>query len=797
MAERSGVFGERLRRHREVAGYSQEELAERAGLTANAIGALERGERKRPYPLTLRRLADALGLSEVERTDLVAAASRTPGAGAPAPALTNRSRTGICLPGALTPLIGRDREAEVVLRLFARPEVRLLTLTGTGGVGKTRLALHVASELRDGFPDGVVWVSLAPLSDSRLVAPTIARTLGLSTARYKDSNEALRAFLRVRQMLLVLDNFEHLLTAAAGVADLLVACPGLTVLATSRAPLGVQGEQEYAVPPLELPRTDRAWEKHDLEAVPSVQLFVRRAHAASPAFQLTRDNATDVIAICRHLDGLPLALELAAARVKLLGPAELLARLDRALPVLTGSMMDLPERQRTMESAIGWSYDLLGPSEQALFRSLSIFAGGWTLEAAEAVGSHGAVRAEDVLELLGRLVGHSLVVAGTGRDGATRYRLLEPVRQCARRLLEKHEEAELVAERHLEYYLQHADRVQPELFGPRMVERLERLEAEYNNLRTAVAWALANGRAEVAARLVHALARFFWQRGHREVLRWMEKALASTDLKSPGARARATYVAELMRYRLGSAEGIAAACQEAAAVLRAEGETAAAVDALMLGGMAALRTADADQAAQLLEEGRDLAESAGDEQGIALALAFLGTIPLRSGDYATAEAYCERGLKLARRSGNALSVYPPLYNLALAAQGKGEYSRARAYYAELVGVGMHLGDKPLVAFAITGLAECSAAQGYSEWAARLYGGADAVFASVGVEFHPMRVSPDFHEHYVELARERLGARAFEAARTEGRAMTPEEAVEAALRDVDGGGSSVAGQRQAA
>jgi hypothetical protein len=402
------------------------------------------------------------------------------------------------------------------------------------------------------------------------------------------------------------------------------------------------------------------WERRQVEPVASVQLFVQQARCKAPSFELTEDNAADVAAICRRLEGLPLELELAAARVKLLSPDELLARLDRALPLLSDGARDLPEGQRTIEAAVGWSCDLLGTPEQALFRRLSIFAGGWTLEAAEAVGSEGDLRAEEVLDLLARLMGQSLVVAGAPRDGRIRYRLLEPVRQYARQQLEKRGEAEQVAGWHAEFYLGLAERAEPELFGPRMVECLERLALEHDNLRAAVCWALARGRAELAARLTYALARFFWQRGNREVLQWMEGALTSEDVLSPGARARATYVAQLMRYRLGGAEGLASACRGAAAVLRAEGQVAGAADALVLGGMAALRTGSPDQAAKLLQESHDLSESAGNEQGAALALAFLGAIPLSQGDCERAEEYCERGLALARRSGSPLSKYPPL-----------------------------------------------------------------------------------------------------------------------------------------
>ncbi|MDQ3524731.1 MAG: helix-turn-helix domain-containing protein [Chloroflexota bacterium] len=345
MAGQRERFGEQLRVYREAAGYSQEELAERAGLSANAVGALERSERKRPYPDTIRRLAEALGLSDDARSAF-AAASRAGGSAAfePAGGPKLRARAMGELPGEPTPLIGRDREVEVVRQLLQQAEGRLLTLTGPGGVGKTRLALHVARSMADHYPDGVVWVELAPLGDPALVLPTIAHTLGVKERLGGTPVDALYAHLRERRALMVLDNMEHLLDVAPDMAALLHACPDLQILTTSRAPLGIRGEQEYVVPPLELPPAGTGPPLREMEHSPSVALFIQRARQANSTFALTSANALAIAAICRRLDGLPLALELAAARVRALGPTDLLARLDRLMPLLVGGSRDLPQR---------------------------------------------------------------------------------------------------------------------------------------------------------------------------------------------------------------------------------------------------------------------------------------------------------------------------------------------------------------------------------------------------------------------------------------------------------------------
>jgi predicted ATPase/DNA-binding XRE family transcriptional regulator len=398
-------FGARLRRLREAAGLTQEELASRAGLAAKNISDLERGERKSPYPHTVRSLADALKLPEEERSALFAAVPKRGGSRRTALAVALEPT----LPEPPTPLVGRERDLEEISAILAGKEIRLFTLTGTGGVGKTRLALEAVRDAAGLFPDGVAFVALASVGNASLVVPTICRTLGLRETAGKDPREVLRVYVRDKKLLLVLDNFEHVLEAAPEVAGLLEASTSLKVLCTSRSALHVRGEQEYPVTPLELPASTRSPEPAGVLASPSGRLFAERARAASPAFSITKDNAQAVAAICWRLAGLPLALELAAARMTFLDPTTLLSRLDRALS--TGSTRDVPDRQRTLRATLDWSYALLSEPEQALFRRLSVFAGGFSFEAVEAVGATGESGNEDVLELLGGLAEQSLVAA--------------------------------------------------------------------------------------------------------------------------------------------------------------------------------------------------------------------------------------------------------------------------------------------------------------------------------------------------------------------------------------------------
>jgi non-specific serine/threonine protein kinase len=529
-------FADLLKEHRLAAGLTQEGLAERAGLGVRSIQGLERGEHQ-PLRDTLDQLVVALNLMEEERAGFLAAArpSRRPRTVGTAglPALPQALQHN--LPVQLTSFIGREQEMAEVAGLLA--STRLLTLTGTGGVGKTRLALQVAAAQLDSYAQGVWLVGLAPLADSTLVPGTVLAALGVPEQPGRLPLAALLDALRTRQLLLLLDNCEHLLDACAGLAEaLLRACPHLRIMATSREPLGLAGESRWRVPSLAVPGADQAASPTAVARCAAVRLFVERVRAVQPAFALTAANAAAVAEVCARLDGIPLALELAAARLSALGMAELAARLDQQLRLLTGGSRTALPRQRTLQATVAWSYDLLTSQEQTLFARLSVFAGGWSLEAAETVGADEIIAAEAVLDLLARLVDKSLVLAEETADGSTWYRLQETLRQYGQERLAAAEETAQAQRRHAAYYLALVERFDRVITGTEQLAWLARLERELDNLRAALALCLdtseqAHGQdeapaAEIALRLARGLHNFWRDHDHhREGLAWLEQAL--------------------------------------------------------------------------------------------------------------------------------------------------------------------------------------------------------------------------------------------------------------------------------
>ncbi len=776
-------FRNLLKRLRIEADHTQESLAEAASVSARLISDLERGTVQRPRRETVRLLCDALGLTGSERDDFVAVArgqKHLPPPTPPTPALRLSA-----LPVPPTPIVGRIKDRATAVTLLVQSDVRCLTLLGPGGVGKTRLAIDVGGEVASRYQDGVAFVDLAPLQDPALVVSAISSAVGVSEAGETPLFDRLIGALSDRQLLLLLDNIEHVTAAAPQIASLLAACTRLTVLITGRAPLKIRAERELRIGPLSMPDEGRLPDLEELQRVPSIELFVQRAEAANRSFALTAENAEDIAEIARRLEGLPLAIELAAARVKVLTPAALLARLSARLPLLTDGLRDLPPRHHAIRAAIAWSYDLLQPREKVLFEQLSIFAGGCPLDGIETVAAGNQTRdphsgaSYDMLETISALVDQSLIHRIPDDGISPRFGMLETIREFGRERLDSSGADLTTARAHASWVLDLVRRAEPELTGPDQEVWFGRLSREIANIRAAFTWSLGAEDAEIALKLCGSLYRFWATSGrYEEGDRWIAAALALPHATAPDLRGNALLGAGVMAYFRGDYTAAERDWLEALEAFEAIGDRRGIGYSYGNLGLVADAVLDYDRAIASYE--RALAEfrALNDETFIGFMLNNLGLIHYFRGNFDEAADLYAEALGIARRRKSADSIAYVLGNAGLVEFARENYAVATELQTEALTIRRGLTNPAALARCLENFALLAAAQHQPERAIRLFAAANHERERIGITLPPN--DAEVNDRYINQAKAQLGDSRFEYYWVTGEDLDIGDAIDLAL-----------------